>query len=80
MKPLQDLTLQEYEKLKASGMFWVYYPEATGNCNKDLQAICVGDALVFKRFSSPGSYTNQSKYVKSYFYDIIDEEAEYEFN
>lgn len=79
MKPLHDLSLQEYEMLKASGMFWVCYPEATGNCNKDLQAVCVGDHTVCSEVFHPLSNTPIGHRIyRSFFYDIIDEEAEYE--
>lgn len=35
MKPLIDLTLEEYKREINSGMFWEVYPEATGSFSKD---------------------------------------------
>lgn len=67
MKHYSEMSLQEYNKAKSSGMFYEVWPEATGNPDEDLQAVCVlyepAGLLVGARF----------------FYDIIDEEAEYEF-
>jgi hypothetical protein len=59
MKALGELSLQEYNKMKGSGMFWELYPEATGSVNDDLEAFC------YERTREDGS--------KYYFYDIIDE-------
>jgi len=35
MKKLKELSLEEYDKLKSSGLFWVLFPEATGNFERD---------------------------------------------
>jgi hypothetical protein len=59
MKALGELSLQEYNKIKGSGMFWELYPEATGSVNDDLETFC------YERTRDDGS--------KYYFYDIIDE-------
>ena len=64
---LQDLTLQAYKTLKASGMLYEFYPEATGNPNDDLQAYTVA------------YHYNELTGDRKYFYDIQDEEAEYDF-
>jgi len=37
MKKLHKFTRSEYELLKASGMFWELYPEATGTFKVDKQ-------------------------------------------
>jgi len=34
-KLLHNLSLKEYKKLKNSGMFWEYFPKATGLYFKD---------------------------------------------
>lgn len=34
-KKISSLTMPEYVELKYSGMFWEWYPEATGNYNED---------------------------------------------
>jgi hypothetical protein len=39
MKKLGELSLQEYNKLKQSGMFWEIYPESTGNIDDDLECL-----------------------------------------
>lgn len=72
-RPLRNLSLQEYESLKSAGLLWVHYPEATGDFNQDLQAACVA----LNTFES-GTFSRRVK-TKFYFYDINDEEAEYEF-
>lgn len=78
-KRLGELSLQEYECLRSSGMLWEMYSNATGNVDDDLQAICI-DAYAKEDWS----VTNQAgravlPRVKTvFFYDIIDEEAEYE--
>ncbi len=59
MKQLGELSLQEYEKLKQSGMLWEIYPEATGRVDDDLECFC------YERTREDGS--------KYSFYDIIDE-------
>lgn len=41
MKELHQLTLQEYRKITDVGMLWELFPEASGDPNKDLQAIIV---------------------------------------
>ena len=64
---LQDLTLQAYKRIRASGMLYSVYPEATGNYNDDLQAYPIGYL--------DDNLTGGLKY----FYDIQDEEAEYDF-
>lgn len=66
MKALHELSLQEYNMLKELGMLWEIFPEATGFVNDDLEAVIVEKTV---GLDSP---------VK-YFYDIIDEEAEYEW-
>lgn len=33
---LHELSFEDYKKAKASGVFWVYYPEATGNYEEDV--------------------------------------------
>jgi len=35
MKKLHEFTEEEYNKLKASGFLWEFYPEATGEWGKD---------------------------------------------
>lgn len=35
MKKIKLMTIQEYTLLLESGMFWEWYPEATGDYNKD---------------------------------------------
>ena len=35
MKNLHDLTKQEYAQLLKSGMFWEFYPQATGIYEED---------------------------------------------
>ena len=35
MKPLKDLTRDEYVSALDSGMFWEWYPEATGSYTQD---------------------------------------------
>ena len=35
MKPLIDLTLEEYTREQNSGMFWEHYPKASGIYTKD---------------------------------------------
>lgn len=37
---LGSLTLQQYNRVKDSGLLWVKYPEATGSPNEDLFAVC----------------------------------------
>ena len=68
---LQDLTLQAYSRLKASGMLYEFYPEATGKPDDDLQAVVVRTGMI--------NTVDNPKYIKHYFYDILDEEAEYDF-
>lgn len=82
LKPLESLTLQDYEKAKKSGMLWEYHPHATGNINQDLQAVVVKqskrDAFMTNR-DCEGYLIGYDVYnVTVYTYDIIDEEAEYE--
>lgn len=75
-KLLGQLSLQEYESLKDTGMLWVYYPEATGNYNCDLEATVVNVVKMFTPIVT--HYASDRHSVKVYFYDIIDEDAEYE--
>lgn len=35
MKKIKLMTIQEYTLLLESGMFWEWYPEATGKYNED---------------------------------------------
>jgi len=37
MTELHNLTKEEYESLKASGMMWEFHPEATGNYEEDVE-------------------------------------------
>ena len=66
MKALHELSLQEYNMLKELGMLWEIFPKATGFVNDDLEAVIVEKTI------GPDSSVK-------YFYDIIDEEAEYEW-
>jgi len=59
MKRLGELSLQEYNKLKRTGMLWEMYPDATGNVDADLECFC------YELTREDGS--------KYSFYDIIDE-------
>ena len=80
---LQDLTLQAHSRIKASGMLYELYPEATGNPNDDLQAYAVayrnGDTVRLTRDSRDSLGICTRRIPKVYFYDIQDEEAEYDF-
>lgn len=67
MKALHELSLQEYNMLKELGMLWEIFPEATGFVNDDLDAV-----VVYKD-------VNLQTGKACLFYDIIDEEAEYEW-
>jgi len=83
MKDLKDLTLQEYEGLKKTGFLWEFYPEATGGANEDLEAVCVkytDDYIQIPPQGSESHYTSSILRLKKYFfYDIRDEEAEYDW-
>jgi hypothetical protein len=35
-RPLKTFTLEEYKVLMETGMFWEFYPEATGNYREDV--------------------------------------------
>ena len=82
MKELKDLTLQEYEGLKKSGLLWEFYPEATGGAYEDLEAVCVksviSDVLVRDVLSADRKKLTEIK-SRRFFYDIRDEEAEYDW-
>ena len=89
MKNLEDYSLQEYNKIKDSGIMWVYYPHATGCASRDLQAVCVKSEAVCPSVSSDivgydglrkvviGSVLTSTGISKHY-YDIIDEDAVYD--
>ena len=81
MKELKDLTLQEYEGLKKTGFLWEFYPEATGDVDEDLDAVCVKlisvDGIERTKYKTHSKITETS--IRRFFYDIIDEEAEYDW-
>ena len=69
---LRELNEEQYLSFKTSGMFWVYYPEATGIFEKDVDlAVCVRT----KKYNIEDYYNYDTKH----FYDIIDEDATYDF-
>lgn len=83
-KHYSEMSLQEYNEAKASGMFWEVWPDATGNPDEDLECVvvdidsyCTGKA----RVDSLGFIIGVDDVTKRtrYFYDIIDEEAVYDF-
>jgi hypothetical protein len=69
MKALGELSLQEYNKLKQTGMFWELYPEATGCVDDDLECVVWATHTI----DSAGNVSFQQ------FYDIRDEEAHNEW-
>lgn len=43
MKKIKDFTLEEYQALKDTGMFWEFYPEATGMYKVDVELSRLGE-------------------------------------
>ncbi len=56
MKELQNCSLERYNELKSSGMFWVWFPEATGIYLKDME-------LANKAKLQEESMTKESEYI-----------------
>ena len=79
MKHYSEMSLQEYNKAKASGMFYEVWPEATGNVDEDLEAVCLHISRSVVYVEAGGNLAPNVHYKRKYFYDIIDEEAEYEW-
>lgn len=80
MKQLGELSLQEHTTLKNMGMLFEMYPDATGNVDDDLQAVRVdaytkADWSVTKQVGK----TVLPRVKTVFFYDIIDQEAEYDW-
>lgn len=48
-KPLSELSLEEYNALKSSGMFWERYPEATGSYEEDCNMGHYDDFFEYER-------------------------------
>jgi len=68
-KSLDELSLQKYNSAKNSGMFWEFFPEATGGINQDLQAV---------RVNIHTTKDENGKTKVQHFYDIIDEDLDIE--
>ena len=74
MKMLNELSLQEYNHLKQSGILWECYPGATGNIDDDLDAVCQIEEHNYKKEIRFG-IVHRVPTKKRFFYDIIDEEV-----
>ena len=42
MKKICDMRLEEFQALKKSGLFWEFYPEASGDFHKDRESSAKG--------------------------------------
>lgn len=74
MKLLNELSLQEYNHLKSTGILWEVYPEATGSIDDDLDAVCQIEDQSYKKENHFG-IVHKIPSKKRFFYDIIDEEV-----
>jgi len=74
MKLLNELSFQEYNHLKSTGILWEYYPGATGDIDSDLDAVCQIEEQNCKKEIRCGTI-HKVPTKKRFFYDIIDEEV-----
>ena len=81
MKRLETFTEEEYEKLKASGMFWEIYPDATGNYASDTKPRekCItinhaGNYQCYVYLNKDGNYSIPEDYME----DIVEKIGDFD--
>lgn len=67
-KPLNDLTLEEYDTLQDCGMLFEFYPEATGNWKKDLTPVYFNEEridTIAQNGNTGEHYNDETEYLLS---------------